>query len=396
MHINSCKTIKVLIFVGHYLPGFKAGGILRSVENTVDNLGDEFEFSIITRDRDLGEKESYPEINANLWQSVGGANVFYLDDNTISFSQICNIINNTSHDIIYLNSFFESLSIKVLFAKKIGRIGSVPIILSPRGEFAWASLKLKYSKKILYMIFSKLFNFYEGIIWHASTVHEKKDINKRMHIESSKIYVARDLPIKTKQNISDNNIISNKSSFHVLRVIFISRISPEKNLDYAIKILSKVSHKITFDIYGSIENKSYWEKCKQLISKLPGNIKVSYCGELEPKNVVNTMSKYDLFLFPSGGENYGHVIAESLSVGTPVLISNNTPWLRLEEKNLGWDIDLKKMYFFVEIINKVALMSQNERKIKRAFIRDNINAILFNKQDYEDNRQLYLQAFIRG
>ena len=40
-------------------------------------------------------------------------------------------------------------------------------------------------------------------------------------------------------------------------------------------------------------------------------------------------------------------------------------------------------------------MSKKERESKRAYIRDNIDGILFNKQDYEDNRQLYLQAFIK-
>ena len=75
-------------------------------------------------------------------------------------------------------------------------------------------------------------------------------------------------------------------------------------------------------------------------------------SKLKPNEVVGTFSKYDLFLFPSGGENYGHVIAESLSSGTPVLISKNTPWLDLESQNLGWDIDLKDMDSFVEIIER--------------------------------------------
>ena len=155
------------------MPGFKSGGILRSVENTINNLGDEFEFFIITRDRDIGDKKAYSKISANIWQTVGAAKVFYLDDKSISFFKICNIINNIPHDIIYLNSFFEPLSIKVLLAKKIGRIGNSPIILSPRGEFSWASLKLKYPKKLVYICFSKLFNFYDDIGWHASTIIEK-------------------------------------------------------------------------------------------------------------------------------------------------------------------------------------------------------------------------------
>jgi hypothetical protein len=39
----------ILAFVGNYLPGYKAGGILRITVNTVDHLCDEFEFKIVTR-----------------------------------------------------------------------------------------------------------------------------------------------------------------------------------------------------------------------------------------------------------------------------------------------------------------------------------------------------------
>lgn len=394
MSVTSCEKIKILIFIGYYLPGYKSGGILRSVENTVSNLGDEFEFSIITRDHDLCENEPYSEIKTNDWQRVGKANVFYLDDKTISFSTIYNLINNTPHDAIYLNSFFEPFSINILLARKMRRIRSVPIILSPRGEFSWASLKLKYPKKIMYMIVSRLFGFYDDIMWHASTVIEKNDIVKKMKIDRENIYVARDLPIKSKKILSYNKILKEFSSDD-LRVIFISRISPEKNLDYALKILSKVEKKIIFDIYGPTENESYWNKCQRLISKLPSNIKASYCGEVEPQNVVNILSNYDLLLFPSGGENYGHVIAESLSAGTPVLTSDKTPWLGLEEKNLGWDVDLKNEGYFIDVINNLAMISHDERELKRVYIRDNINNILFNEKDYENNRQLYLQAHIR-
>jgi glycosyltransferase involved in cell wall biosynthesis len=38
------------------------------------------------------------------------------------------------------------------------------------------------------------------------------------------------------------------------------------------------------------------------------------------------LHKYDLFILPTLNENFGHSIVESLSVGTPVLISDNTPW----------------------------------------------------------------------
>jgi glycosyltransferase involved in cell wall biosynthesis len=388
---NTKKKIKVLVIVGHYLPGFKSGGILRSVENTVNYLCDEFDYFIVTRNHDIGDTTPYLNINLNQWQTVGHSKVLYLDPP--SFSNICRIVNLTPHDLIHLNSFFDPLSIKVLLGNKIGKIKCNPIVLSPRGDFGWASLRIRFYKKLVYMLISKLFGFFNGIIWHVSSMHEKKDIMRIMRVKENDIRVAKDLPLFISQNYISEPPTDESDTVPVLRVVFISNIGPEKNLHYAINVLSKVKEQIVFNIYGRIVDEKYWGKCQGLINTLPDHVLTSYLGELKPNEVVGTFSKYDLFFFPSGGENYGHVIAESLSSGTPVLISKNTPWLDLKSQNLGWDIDLKDMDSFVEIIEKVARMSHDEHQVKRNNIRKKIKKILINSKDFEDNRFLYRQSY---
>ena len=177
------KKTKVLVFVGHYLPGFKSGGILRSVENTINYFCNEFDFFILTRNHDVGDTTPYSNVRLNQWQTVGNSKVQYLDPNSSSFNNICTIINLTPHDVIHLNSFFDPLSIKVLLGNKIGKIKCGPILLSPRGEFGWASLRVRFYKKIVYMLISKLFGFFNEIKWHASIIHEKKDIMKIMCVK---------------------------------------------------------------------------------------------------------------------------------------------------------------------------------------------------------------------
>ena len=46
----------ILSSVGYYLPGYKAGGPIRTLANMVDRLGDEFQFKIVTLDRDFGDR----------------------------------------------------------------------------------------------------------------------------------------------------------------------------------------------------------------------------------------------------------------------------------------------------------------------------------------------------
>lgn len=98
-----------------------------------------------------------------------------------------------------------------------------------------------------------------------------------------------------------------------------------KNLLYALELLSMVSKRVSFDIYGPIEDENYWHKCQRKIKQMPDNMNVSYKGVLVPYDVQKVFGKYDFFLFPAFGENYGHVIAESLLAGTFVITSDQTP-----------------------------------------------------------------------
>lgn len=389
--MNKCDKPIILTFIGNYLPGYKAGGILRQTVNTIDHLCNEFEFRIVTRDRDLGDDRSYTDIKINQWQHVGNAMVYYLSPESDSIKDLFKLIINTQHNVLYLNSFFDALTIKVLLIRFFHLENSKPIIIAPWGEFNWASLKQKFLKKILFIIFARLFGLYKNLTWRASSKFEKIEIIRLMRIKSSSIQITRDFPIKNVQVVVSE---LQKISSLGLRIVFLSRISREKNLDYALRVLKKVSASIVFDIFGPVENKIYWKECQMLIEQLPSNVKVNYLGSVKADEVVNVFSRYDLFLFPSAGEAYGHVIAECLMAGTPVLMSTETPWRNLQQDHLGWDIDLANMDSFVEIIEKFALQSNETRLLKRDLIKAKVMERLFDPVVLEENRQLFLKHVI--
>jgi len=378
---------KILIVVGHYLPGFNSGGILRSVVNTIDHLSDEFEFFVLTRDHDLGVSDAYKNIQNGEWQEVGNGNVYYLDKKATSFSKLCMLINSTSCDCIQLNSFFDTLSIKINLAMKFGFLKKKPLLISPRGEFAKASFDIKLFKKTLFVKIVKFLDFYSGSYWHVSSDLEQIDLIDKMSVEDSKVIVAKDLPVK----INTFDSFFTKKDFYedTLKIIFLSRISLEKNLDLAIKILSNVNTSVIFDIYGTIENKKYWNKCMNLAKKLPNNIKLNYMGIVDADKVTSVFSKYDLFLFPTGGENYGHVIAESISAGTKVLLSKKTPWQNLEAENLGWNFDLDDVNSFVNVINEMSKENISQRITQKKFVIKASSALLSNPALLDENRIMY-------
>lgn len=385
--------LKIMSFVGFYLPGYKAGGPLRTIANMVDHLGDEFEFWIVTRDRDLGDALPYPGIQPNQWQRVGGAMVYYLSPENCNVRGMASLITNTPYDLLYFNSFFDPvITIIPLIARRLALLPNKPIILAPRGEFSTGAIKIKYLKKRLYIQIAKLINLYDNIIWQASSDHESQDIIRVMNVSSKAIHVALDLPAPASLDVPVDTSFQLKADGAVLKIIFLSRISPKKNLVYALKVLSKVKVCVVFDIYGPAEDENYWKICNDLIKELPANVSVNYFGSVHPDQVATIFSRYDLFFFPTLGENYGHVIAEALSVGTPVLLSDQTPWRDMQIERLGWDLPLNDIEQFASTIDAYSDMSPTDKTEWRQHICIKIVERLADPQIFEDNRELFRRA----
>ncbi|MCI4411235.1 MAG: glycosyltransferase family 4 protein [Thiotrichales bacterium] len=388
--MSAINKPKILTLISFYKPSFKAGGPVKTIANMVDQLKS-LKFSVFTRDRDLGDAQPFKGIEFNHWQQVEGAVVLYATQDKLSVKYIAETIQKEQFDVLYLNSFFDPIfTIKPLIARKLGLIKVCPIVLAPRGEFSPGALAIKSFKKKLFIKFASLLGLYDNIIWQASSEFEKQDIIQRLKVPPSTVFIAKDLPPK----LSVSTVTPTLNANETCKVIFLSRISPIKNLDFALEVLKKVQAHVFFDIYGPIEDDEYWQACLKLIKQLPSNIQVNYCGSVTSDQVVDVFSSYDLFFFPTRGENYGHVIAESLAAGTPVLLSDQTPWQDLARDNLGWDLSLE-MDSFVAKIEEVAQMDSHARIVWRQQVALNSVSKINNEQDIADNMALFQFALDR-
>lgn len=388
---ESTRRFTVLTFVGNYLPGYKAGGILRSLVNVVDHLSQEFDFKIVTRDRDLGDRAPYTGIRFNQWQKVSNADVLYFRPAGSRMEAIRKLIEETPHDVIYLNSFFDSFTIMVLLVRRLGEQRGKKVIVAPRGEFAWGALGQKRLKKVIFVWLAKAMGLYRGVTWHASSQFEASDIEKVMGVPAGAIHTALDLPTKgavprPEPLLREVNVQGR------LNIVFLSRLARVKNLKYALEILGKVTAQVDFHIYGPMEDPNYWEECRRVIERLPANVQVKYLGSVAPYDVLTVFNRYDLFLFPTTGENYGHVIAEALTSGTPVLISDQTPWRNLAADGLGWDLDLRDLAGFVEKVERLSRLNLEERCEQRRTVTMAIEERLLDPAALEANRKLFNAA----
>jgi glycosyltransferase involved in cell wall biosynthesis len=280
--------------------------------------------------------------------------------------------------------------VKILILRRLGLVDkSIPVILATRGEFAQSALLQNSIKKKIYIAFFKLFKIYDGINYHVSSSLEYEDLtrvfNRRQY---NKIFVLNDLSLIDPIDIKDKIGTINNSA-KILKICFVSRVSQVKNLDYALRVLSKVRVNIVFDIYGPISNNNYWIQCKKLIEEMPENVSVNYRGSVDHNVVQSTIAKYDIFFLPTKGENFGHIIIEALSSATPVLISDNTQWSDINKYKSGWAIPLSRSDKFIETIERFSDLDLSKRQ---KFSESSLNYYI-KKMDQTSLIENYKQVF---
>lgn len=382
----------VLTLIDHYLPGYNAGGPIRSVAGLVDSLGNEFDFKIVTRDRDLGSSKPYSEIVHDSWQRVGAAEVFYLSPRSVTLPSLRQLICATDHDCMYMNSAFSpKFTIVPLVLRRLRLIPTRNTIIAPRGEFSPGALRIRAAKKRAYIYLARSLGLFRGVVWQASSSHEMEDIRNILEDRSpsaASIAIAVAPDLTTLPQVSQLRVSDTKRP-GFLRLVFLSRISPMKNIDGALAMLSGVRGEVALDIYGPVEDEAYWRKCQGVIARLPPNITVEYRGAIHHNEVSVALMQHDLFFLPSRGENYGHAIIEALAVGCPVLISDRTPWRDLERNGAGWDLPLDRPEAFGAVLQRCVDMGNDELRVLAQKARGYGVEKCTNKDIVQQNRSLF-------
>jgi glycosyltransferase involved in cell wall biosynthesis len=357
----------VLVLTDYYRPGFRHGGPIRSIQNLVSGLGAEFDFRILTRDRDVGSQEPYPIVRPGEWQAVEGCSVRYLPAGHVAFG-LLRLLRSTSHDVLYLNSYFSpAFSILPLLLRRIRAVPRKTVVIAPRGELYPGALGIKPHKKRAWNLVAKGLGLYRDVIWQATTMEES------IQIRAAAGNRARVLlgPVLSRAPEEEGPAIFEPLEPKVpgtARVVFFSRISPKKNLEFALAVLDgRSTGHLTFDIYGAIDDPVYWAGCQRRISRSRAqNVVITYKGELPHEEVGSTLSRYDVLLMPTLGENFGHVIFEALSSGCPVAISDKTPWVDVETEGAGWVIPLSDEERWRAIVEDVVNADEETLRLLRS------------------------------
>ncbi len=201
-----------------------------------------------------------------------------------------------------------------------------------------SSFNLRY-----YLLASKLFFFNkivfyhghygnvvnENIKWHQQMLYKKvvfiavsnvmkEWAIKKLHLSAKNVFVLPNIVIREdagKPIIKKNDVI---------KIVLVSNFLPNKNIEFAIEILEKLSmpdeRKFQLTIIGKPSDKNYFQSIQQLIQKknLQSSIDIiTDCNDVQP-----LLSQFHFALHTAISESGPLVLLEYLAQGLPFVASN--------------------------------------------------------------------------
>ena len=228
----STEKNRILLFTDWFLPGFKGGGPIQTIAGMIEHLAEDVEFSIVTRDRDLGSLEPYPTVEVDTWSTFGDAKIYYWSPGLTAKVKLLLTLRRFDYEVLYLNGVFSvGSTILPLICHSFGLLKRGKVVIAPRGELSKGALGLKRRKKKLFLATAKLLGLYANVQWHVSSYLERKEVTTIFGESGVGIVVAPNLSPK----LQGRRVQKPAKIPGLARMVTLSRISRKKNIDFTLK-----------------------------------------------------------------------------------------------------------------------------------------------------------------
>jgi glycosyltransferase involved in cell wall biosynthesis len=313
------------------------------------------------------------------------------------------ILDDFKPDLIHAHNIYHQLSPSILFeAKK----RNIPIILTlhdyklicpnylmfSKGKHCEKCLKGSY----LNCLINNCYNSYprSALATLESFLHNKvwRSYQKNIDLFISPSNYLKEKMIQAGWNADKITVLINPAPDYKFNpigqnLLYIGRLSKEKGVDILLKALKGTSEKL--DIAGTGPEE---DNLKELCQQLNLNERVVFHGQVLGQALEDLRSKAKAVILPSvWAENMSLVLLESLANGKIVIASNTggTPEL-IEEGKTGFLFTAGDIKMLTEKINKLAILSDNEKELMFNYIKEKIIPLNL-KEHLEKLQKLYQQ-----
>ena len=194
-----------------------------------------------------------------------------------------------------------------------------------------SALSIRRSRKLMWIKFL-LTGVSRRVLFHATSDEEANEIP----------YLVRQRKLRcsqySPQTVSPSAAQAKQPG--QLRLSLVGRVHVIKNVLYVLKLLEKIPFRCSIKSSGRQRTPTILRNARKSSCVCLKMFLVEFCGSMTNEQTVRIVEDSDAMILPTRGENFGHAIFESLAVGVPVVISDQTYWRQLEADGAGWDLPL--------------------------------------------------------
>lgn len=151
-----------------------------------------------------------------------------------------------------------------------------------------------------------------------------------------------------------------KNNRDIKRIGFLGRLYPYKKVNALIEAWAQLGNRVS-DCQLIIMGRGEAEYERLLNERVRecGLNNVEFAGFVTGREKFERLASLTALCVPSDFENFGMIVTEALSVGTPVIASLGTPWQELNTEHCGYWVN-NDVKTFAETIAKVLSLSSEE------------------------------------
>lgn len=222
----------------------------------------------------------------------------------------------------------------------IARKKHKPYIITPHGMLYPAALHRSYWKKwpLIQFYFRKDINYADCL--HVTCKAEMEHVRAFGYKGSIAIIPnPANLPAYLEEVALHKSTYLGCSQQKMLG--FLGRLHPRKKVENLLYGMAMLPHPQECELVVMGKGDDNYEQFLRSEVRRLGLTNVTFSGFVSGRVKYEQLAQLSCLFVPSDFENFGMIVTEALSVGTPVMASLGTPWEELNIIGCGWWIDRK-------------------------------------------------------
>lgn len=237
-------------------------------------------------------------------------------------------------DLIILQSY---LTLGTIVLGHYARKHNIPYILIPHGDLVpsvdlWHITKRPVAKWLMWLIFARQFLNHAAVVITTSEMEKQRlqsvgASNRRFHV------IPNMLSFPTPEYIENDKDLDCEKDGKQPLALWLGRVASEKGLELLLECWPEVLSicpAAKLILAGPVSHPRTFRRLQGLQRSLHLEGAVEFIGWVGGEEKHRLLAQARCLVLPSHFESFGNVVVEALSMQTPVVASNETPWPQID------------------------------------------------------------------